>query len=150
MMNRERMARNRMTGTGTTALGLNERLVRALVYPLSFLLGLLFSWLFSWGWLFVVVPGLILLLLEKNRNVRLQARQALVVLGSLSVVLLLVHLIQFLLGHIPLLGGLTGLVLGLVGVVIVWVMLLLAVWLMVMAFFRPAYRLPLIGKYLGY
>jgi len=36
------------------------------------------------------------------------------------------------------------------GAVIVWVMILLAVWLTIMAYFRPSYRLPFIGKYLGY
>jgi uncharacterized membrane protein len=149
-MNRERMARTRMTSTGTTSLGLNERLERALIYPISFLIGWLFSLLLPFGWLFVVIPGLLLIFLEKNRNVRLHARQAMVVFGSLSVVLLLVHFLQFLLGHIPLLGLFTGLVLGLVGAIIFWVMILLAVWLLLMAFFRPNYRLPIIGKYLGY
>src|SRR5437763_815557 len=146
MMNRERMARNRMTSTGTTTLGLDERLERALVYPISFL----FGWLLPFGWLLAWVPGLALIFLEKNNNVRLHARQAMVVFGTLSVVLALVHFLQFLLGHIILIGFFTGLVLGLVGAVIVWVMILLAVWLTVMAYFRPTYRLPLIGKYLGY
>lgn len=146
MMNRERMARNRMTSTGTTTLGLDERLERALVYPISFL----FGWLLPFGWLLAWVPGLALIFLEKNNNVRLHARQAMVVFGTLSVVLALVHFLQFLLGHIILIGFFTGLVLGLLGAVIVWVMILLAVWLTVMAYFRPTYRLPLIGKYLNY
>ena len=143
MMNRERMARNRTTSTGTTSLGLDERLERVLVYPLSFL----FGWLLPFGWIFAWVPGLALLFLEKNRNVQLHARQAMIVFGTLSVVLAVIHFLQFLLGHIILIGFFTGLVLGLVGAVIVWVMILLAVWLTIMAYFRPTYRLPLIGKY---
>lgn len=135
-----------MTSTGTTTLGLDERLERALVYPISFL----FGWLLPFGWLLAWVPGLALIFLEKNNNVRLHARQAMVVFGTLSVVLALVHFLQFLLGHIILIGFFTGLVLGLLGAVIVWVMILLAVWLTVMAYFRPTYRLPLIGKYLNY
>src|SRR5437588_8980666 len=143
MMNRERMARNRMTSTGATTLGLDERLERALVYPLSFL----FGWLLPFGWLLAWVPGLAVLFLEKNSNVRLHARQAMVVFGSLSVVLAVVNFLHFLLGHILLIGFFTGLVLGFLGVVIVWVMILLAIWLTIMAYFRPTYRLPLIGKY---
>lgn len=146
MMNRERMARNRMTSTGTTSLGLDERLERVLVYPISFL----FGWLLPFGWILAWVPGLALIFLEKNSNVRLHARQSMVVFGSLSVLLALVHLLQFLLGHIPLLGLFTGLVLGLVGAVIFWVMVLALIWLVIMVYFRPAYRLPIIGKYLGY
>ena len=135
-----------MTSTGTTTLGLDERLERTLVYPLSFL----FGWLLPFGWIFAWVPGLALLFLEKNRNVQLHARQAMVVFGTLSVLLAVIHFLQFLLGHIILIGFFTGLVLGLVGAVIVWVMILLAVWLTVMAFLRPSYRLPFVGKYLGY
>jgi len=135
-----------MTSSGTTTLGLDERLERVLVYPLSFL----FGWLLPFGWLLAWVPGLAVIFLEKNNNVRLHARQAMWVFGSLSVLLGLVHLLQFILGHIILIGFLTGLVLGLVGAVIVWVMILLAIWLTIMAYFRPAYRLPFIGKYLGY
>jgi len=132
-----------MTSTGATTLGLDERLERALVYPLSFL----FGWLLPFGWLLAWVPGLAVLFLEKNSNVRLHARQAMVVFGSLSVVLAVVNFLHFLLGHILLIGFFTGLVLGFLGVVIVWVMILLAIWLTIMAYFRPTYRLPLIGKY---
>ncbi len=135
-----------MTSTGATTFGLEERLERALVYPLSFL----FGWLLPFGWLLAWVPGLAVLFLEKNRNVQFHARQAMVVFGSLAVVLALIHFLQFLLGHIILIGFFTGLVLGLVGAVIVWVMILLAVWLTIMAYLRPNYRLPFIGKYLGY
>ena len=132
-----------MTSTGATTLGLDERLERALVYPLSFL----FGWLLPFGWLLAWVPGLAVLFLEKNSNVRLHARQAMVVFGSLSVVLAVVNFLHFLLGHILLIGFFTGLVLGFLGVVIVWVMILLAIWLTIMAYFRPTYRLPLIRKY---
>ena len=150
MMNRERMARNRMTSTGTTSLGLDERMERTLIYPISFLFGWLFSFFFGWGWLFVVVPGLILLFLEKNRNIRFHARQSMVIFGSFAVLLTIVNLLKFLLGFIPVIHILTGLVLGLVGAVIVWVMVLLLVWLVIRVFFQPTYRLPFIGKYLGY
>src|SRR3989475_8357953 len=103
MMNRERMARNRMTSSGTTTLGLDERLERVLVYPLSFL----FGWLLPFGWLLAWVPGLALLFLEKNNNVRLHARQAMIVFGSLSVLQALVLFLQVLLAHIPVLSILT-------------------------------------------
>jgi uncharacterized membrane protein len=146
MMNRERMARNRMTSSGTTTLGLDERLERVLVYPLSFL----FGWLLPFGWLLAWVPGLAVLFLEKNRNVQLHARQAMWVFGSLSVLRALVYFLQFLLGHIPVLNILTTLVLAVVGSVIFWVMVFVLIWLVVMVYFRPTYRLPFIGKYLGY
>lgn len=135
-----------MTSIGGTTLGLGERLERTLVYPLSFL----FGWLLPFGWLLAWIPGLAVIFLEKNSNVRLHARQAMVVFGSLAVLLAIVHLLQFILGHVILIGFFTGLVLGLLGAVIVWVMILLAIWLTIMAFLRPNYRLPLIGKYLGY
>jgi uncharacterized membrane protein len=146
MMNRERMARNRMTSSGTTTLGLDERLERVLIYPISFL----FGWLLPFGWLLAWVPGLAVLFLEKNNNVRMHARQAMWVFGSLSVLRALIYFLQFLLGHIPLLGILTGLVLSVVGAVIFWVMVFVLIWLVVMVYFRPTYRLPFLGKYLGY
>ena len=132
-----------MTSTGATTFGLDEKLERALVYPLSFL----FGWLLPFGWLLAWVPGLAVIFLEKNRNVQLHAKQAMVVFGSLSVVLAVVNLLHVILGHILLIGIFTGLVLGLLGAVIVWVMILLVVWLTIMAYFRPNYHLPLIGKY---
>ena len=135
-----------MTSTGTTSLGLDERLERVLVYPLSFL----FGWLLPFGWLLAWVPGLALLFLEKNRNVRFHARQSMVVFGSLAVLRAFVFFLQFLLGHIPVLSILTTLVLSVVGAVIFWVMVFLLIWLVVMVYFRPASRLPFIGKYLGY
>ena len=134
-----------MTSTGTS-LGLDERLERVLVYPISFL----FGWLLPFGWILAWVPGLALLFLEKNRNVRLHARQSMAVFGSLSVLQAVVLFLQFLLGHIPVLSILTTLVLSVVAAVIFWVMVIAVIWLVVMAYLRPTYRLPFIGKYLGY
>ena len=134
-----------MTSTGTS-LGLDERLERVLVYPLSFL----FGWLLPFGWLLAWVPGLALLFLEKNNNVRLHARQAMIVFGSLSVLQALVLFLQVLLAHIPVLSILTTLVLSVVGAVIFWVMVIAVIWLVVRVYFQPTYRLPFIGKYLGY
>lgn len=134
MMNRERMTSSRMaTGNGATSLGLSERLERVLAYPL--------------GW----ITGLIMFLLErKNRNVQWHAKQSMAVFGPLSILLFLVNLLNGLLHWIPILGGLIGLGLGLLSNIIWWVMIILAVWLIVMAWFRPNYRLPFISSWLRY
>ena len=90
--------------------------------------------------------SLVVFFIEKNRNVRWHALQSAVVFGSLSIVYMLVVFLKWLLGGIWVLGFFTSLGLGLLASVIVWVMILLAVWLTVMAFFRPGYRLPFVGR----
>jgi uncharacterized membrane protein len=142
-MNRDRMTRSRMMTTGQTTIGLPERVERALIYPLF--LGLVLLPFISWGWLIALVLGLVVFFVEKNRNVRWHAMQAIWTLGPLSILLVVVNLIKSLLGVIPLLGWVTAVGLGILASVIWWVMIILAVYLMIMAWFRPAYRLPFVG-----
>ena len=134
MMNRERMTgRSRMTSDGRTSLGLSERLERVLAYPLFW------------------VSGLILFLLErKNRNVQWHAKQSMAVFGPLFILWWLVKLLAGILGIVPLIGWLFGLVLGFLATILIWVIVLLAVWLIIMAWFRPTYRLPFISDWLRY
>ena len=134
MMNRERMTRSsRFTGDGPTSLGLSERLERVLAYPL--------------GW----VTGLILFLLErKNQNVQWHAKQSMAVFIPLSILWWVVGLLASLLSHIWIIGAFLGIVLGFLSTIIFWVMVVLAVWLMFMAWFRPNYRLPFLSSWLRY
>lgn len=134
MMNRERMTgSSRYRGDAPTSLGLNERVERVLAYPL--------------GW----VTGLILFLLErKNQNVQWHAKQSMAVFGPLSILWWLVGLLAGLLGNIWLIGGVLSLVLGFLANIVLWVMIVLAVWLMIMAWFRPNYRLPFVSNWLRY
>ena len=121
-----------------TTLGLDERLERALIYAVS----LVISLFLPLGWL----PGLILYFVEKNRNVRFHSLQSAVVFGVLSILYFLVHLVKGLLGWIPILGGLTSIGLGLLASIIWWVMVILAIYLVIMVWFRPGYRLPVVGR----
>jgi uncharacterized membrane protein len=132
-----------MMTSGQTTIGLPERLERTLIYPLF--LGLVLLPFISWGWLIALALGLLVFFVEKNRNVRWHAMQAIWTLGPLSILLVLVNLIKSLLGVIPLFGWLTAIGLGLLASVIWWVMIILAVYLMIMAWFRPTYRLPFVG-----
>ncbi|HEX6484226.1 MAG TPA: DUF4870 domain-containing protein [Ktedonobacteraceae bacterium] len=139
-MNRERM-RGRTIQSRATTLGLDERLERVLVYAVSLLFSL---FLLPLGWL----PGLILYFVEKNRNVRMHSVQASLVFGVLSILYFLVNLIKGLLGWIPLLHILTNLGLGLLASAIWWVMIILAIYLIIMVWFRPNYRLPFVSRFL--
>jgi len=132
MMNRERMTRSsRFTGDGPTSLGMSERLERVLTYPL--------------GW----ITGLIFFLLErKNQNVQWHAKQSMAVFGPLSILYFLVGLLGAILGKIIFIGGFLSLILGFLGSIIFWIMIVLAVWLMLMAWFRPNYRLPFVSSWL--
>ena len=143
MMNRDRMTRGRTWTNGATTLGIPERLERTLVYPLF--LGLVLLPI-GWGWLLALAIGLLVFYVEKNRSVRWNALQAVATLGPLSILHFIVNLLQFFLGGIPLIGGVVGLGLGLLGSVIWWVMIILAVYLLVMAWFRPNYHLPVVGN----
>lgn len=111
-----------------TTLGLNERLERVLAY--------------AFGW----VSGIILFLLEKNRSVRWHALQSMITFGTLSVVMLIVSLLRFYLSWIPLISLVTNPGLGLLLSILWWVTIGLWLWLMLMAWFQPNYRLPIIGN----
>ncbi len=110
-----------------TTLGLDERLERVLAYAL--------------GWL----SGLILFFAEKNRTVRWHAVQSMLTFGLLSLLIFGVGVLKGFLSVIPLLSLLTNAGLSLLLSVLWWVSIGLWVWLMVMAWFRPDYRLPFIG-----
>jgi uncharacterized membrane protein len=114
----------------------------ALIYPLSLLLGLFVPVI---GWVLAWLLGLGVFYFEKNRNVRRHGLQSAFVFGSLSVLSAVVGLLKIFLGGIPLLGFLTTFGLGLLGLVIIWVMIILAVFLTIMAWIRPDYRLPYIS-----
>ena len=115
-----------------TSLGMNERLERVLAY--------------AFGW----VSGLILFFLEKNRNVRWHAAQSMVTFGALSILMFAVSLVRGFLAWIPLLGALIGAGLGLLLTALWWVSLILWVWLMVMAFVKEDYRLPIVSGWIRY
>ena len=112
-----------------TTLGFDERIERVLAYAL--------------GWL----SGVILFLIEKNRNVRWHAAQSMLTFGTLSLISLAVILLNGILGRIPLLGWLVSPGLGFLSYVLWWVTIILWVLLMVMAWVRPDFRLPYISKW---
>ena len=141
MMNRNTYGRNRSSmGSRTTTFGLDERVERTLLYPISAVAALF--WPLGW------VVGLIVALFEKNYNVRMHALQSGVIFGVLSIVLALVRFLHFLLGGLPLLGFFIGVALGFIGLVLFWLIILLAIWLTVMVWFRPNYRLPFVGRWI--
>ena len=129
-----------MSGSRTTTFGLDERVERTLLYPLSALAGLF--WPFGW------IIGLIVALFEKNRNVRAHALQSSVIFGVLSIAYALVGFIHLILGHLPLIGFFIGAALSLVSLILFWVIIVLAVWLTIMVWFRPNYRLPFVGRWI--
>lgn len=113
-----------------TTLGLDERLERVLAY--------------AFGW----ISGLVLFLLEKNRRVRWHAMQSMVTFGTLSLLMFAVGFLKGMLGWIPLLGLLTNFGLGLLLSALWWTALLLWVWLIVMAWMQPDYRLPFVSQWI--
>src|SRR5579859_803193 len=140
MMNRDSFGRNRSSmSSRTTTFGIDERIERTLLYPISALAGLF--WPLGW------VVGLIVVLFEKNHNVRMHALQSSMIFGVLSILLALVGFLHGLLGGFPLLGGLLiGPVLGFIGLLLFWLIVLLAVWLTIMVWFFRDYRLPFVGR----
>ena len=142
-MNRDRITRSRSYSNSQTRLGLPERLEGALIYPLSLLLGLFVPVI---GWVLAWLLGLGVFYFEKNRNVRRHGLQSAFVFGSLSVLLAIVGFLKFVLGGILILGFVTTFGLGLLGLIIFWVMIILAVFLTIMAWIRPDYRLPYISN----
>ena len=142
MMNRDRLTRGRSYTNSQTRLGLPERMEGALIYPLSLLLGLFVPVI---GWVLAWLLGLGVFYFEKNRNVRRHGLQSAFVFGTLSVLLAIVGFLKFALGGILILGFLTTFGLGLLGLIIFWAMIILAVFLTIMAWIRPDYRLPYIS-----
>ncbi len=142
MMNRDRLTRGRSYTDSQTRLGLPARVEGALIYPLSLLLGLFVPVV---GWVLAWLLGLGVFYFERNRTVRRHGLQSAFVFGTLSVVLAIVGFLKLALGGIFVLGGLITIGLGALGWVIFWVMIILAVFLTVMAFIRPDYRLPYIS-----
>lgn len=116
-----------------TSLGMNPRLERVLAYA------------FFW------VSGLILFFVErKDRSVRWHAAQSMVTFGLLFLLMFGVSMLSNFLSWIPILGGLTSLGLGLLMRALGWVIGILWVWLMINAWFKPDYRLPIIGNWIRY
>ena len=116
-----------------TSLGMNPRLERVLAYA------------FFW------VSGLILFFVErKDRSVRWHAAQSMVTFGLLFLLMFGVSMLSNFLSWIPILGGLTSLGLGLLMRVLGWIIGILWVWLMINAWFKPDYRLPIIGNWIRY
>jgi uncharacterized membrane protein len=141
-MNRDRLTRGRPYIDNQTRLGLPERVESALVYPVSLLLGWLVPVI---GWVLAWLFGLGVFYFERNRNVRRHGLQSAFVFGTLSVLLAVVGFLKFVVGGIFVIGGMVSFGLGLLGLVIFWVMIILAVFLTIMAFLRPDYRLPYIS-----
>lgn len=134
MMNRERMTQSSRTmGNGPTTLGLSERLERVLTYPFLWL-GALFFFLIE----------------RKNRNVQWHAKQSMAVFGPLTVLYFLVSVIGGLLGKIFIVGFLFSAVFGFVLFILGWIIGLLAIWLMLMAWLKPDYRLPFVSDWIRY
>ncbi len=142
MMNRDPLTRSRSYADSRTRLGLPERVESALIYPLSLVLGLFVPVI---GWILAWLLGLGVFYFERNRNVRRHGLQSAFVFGTLSVVTAVISLLKIFMGGILIIGGMISLVLGLLGWVIFWVMVILAVFLTVMAFMKPDYRLPYIS-----
>ena len=145
MMNRDRLTRGRSYIDSQTKLGLPENIESALIYPLSLLLGLFVPVI---GWVLAWLFGLGVFYFEKNRNVRRHGLQSAFVFGTLSVVLAIVGFLKLVLGGIFLIGGMIAFGLGLLSSIIFWVMVILAIFLTVMAFMRPDYRLPYISNWI--
>ena len=142
-MNRDRITRSRSYTDSQTRLGLPENVESALVYPLSLLLGLFIPVI---GWVLAWLLGLGVFFFERNRNVRRHGLQSAFVFGTLSVVLAVLSFLKIVLGGIFVIGGMIAFGLGLLSFVIFWVMVILAIFLTVMAFMRPDYRLPYISN----
>ncbi len=140
MMNRDSYSRGRSSmSSRTTTFGIDERVERTLLYPISAVAGLFWPL----GWL----VGLIVALFEKNNNVRMHALQSSVIFGVLSIALAIIHLLAALLGKVFLIGIFFQLVLGgIVASILFWLIIVLAVWLTIMVWFFPNYRLPFVGR----
>ncbi|GAC1451456.1 MAG: hypothetical protein PVSMB4_11310 [Ktedonobacterales bacterium] len=108
-----------------TTLGIPERWERVLCY--------------AFGWL----SGLVLLIVEqRNHNVRRHAAQSVMVFGALSILAFVVATLGGWLGGIWAIGGAFALVFWLVGRVIGLLTLGAWVGLMLLAYFQPHFVLP--------
>jgi uncharacterized membrane protein len=113
-----------------TTLGIPERWERVLCYAL--------------GWL----SGIVLLIVEqRNHNVRRHAAQSMIVFGTLSILLWIVGLLHGLFGAIPLIGFLFGFGFGFLSVALWFVTVAAWLLLMLMAYARPDFFLPLGRRY---
>lgn len=124
-----------------TTFGLDERVERTLLYPISAVAALFWPL----GWL----VGLIVAIFEKNTNVRMHALQSGVLFGALSILLAIIRVLAFLLGKVFIIGAFFSIVLGgIVASILFWLIIVLAVWLTIMVWFRPYYRLPFVGQWI--
>jgi uncharacterized membrane protein len=111
---------------GPTVLGIPERWERVLCYSL--------------GWL----SGIVLLIIEqRNHNVRRHAAQSVLVFGSLSILLWIVGALSGLFSNIWVIGFLFGFGFGLVHAALIVGIIILWLVLMAMAYSRPTFVLPL-------
>lgn len=112
-----------------TTLGMDERLERVLAYSLFW------------------VSGFVLFFVEKNQNVRWHAMQSMVTFGTLSLLFFGVSMLNSLLYWIPVLGLLISFGLGLLLHILGWLFVFLWIWLLIMAWFNPTYKLPFVSKW---
>jgi len=141
MMNRDRLYRGRSYTDNRTRFGLPERVESALVYPLSLLL----SFIPFIGWVLAWLLGLGVYFFETNRIVKRHGLQSAFIFGTLSIVSAILGFLKIFLGAIFLIGPMVAFGLGLLINVIFWVMVILVIFLTVMAFMRPDYRLPYVS-----
>lgn len=132
----EEMMRQRMMRR-TTVLGFDERVERVLAYAFLWVSGVL---------LFMVETRST----ESSRNVRWHATQSMLTFGTLSLLIFGVSMLKGMLGWIPVLSLVTDFGLGLLLNVLWWTTGILWVWLMVMAWLHPRYRLPLVSEWMRY
>jgi uncharacterized membrane protein len=113
-----------------TTLGIPERWERVLCYALFW------------------ISGIVLLIIEqRNHNVRRHAAQSVLVFGTLGLAGWLVGVLGSVFGHIPLIGLLFAGAFGLIGWIIWIAAIVLWLGLMLMAYARPTYVLPFGDRY---
>jgi uncharacterized membrane protein len=111
---------------GPTVLGISEKWERVLCYAL--------------GW----ITGIVFLIIEqRNHNVRRHAVQSILVFGGLSLLITLAGILGTWLGGIFLIGGVFAFLFWLVGLALKVAFALLWVTLILMAYARPDFFLPL-------
>ncbi len=110
---------------GPTVLGIPERWERVLSYSL--------------GWL----SGIVLLIVEqRNKNVRRHAAQSVVVFGALNIAIWVVGALATAFSHIWVLGPILGFGFWVLSGLIWVITVILWLVLMLMAYSRPAFVLP--------
>jgi uncharacterized membrane protein len=108
----------------TTSLGLPEAVERVGAY------------------LFFFISGLLLLIVERNPNVRHHARQSVVVFGILFLVRLALGFIATVLGWLPLIGWALRWPFDVLGTLDTWVIVVAWIVLMIGAAISPNFTLP--------